>query len=160
MEYTFRSWLEVVFDGVELLDTRCPCSAVVDWCPDCFIQAFLAYVVASLEVRWATWLDISDIVFVRITTDVLSTCVAVAIFASARVWSCCISVRSSALACAACTCAAQPSIFEVLEDLWVSLKTRAKWALEFLHVYCFVFFETIVGNRLSIARIFWCLCTP
>ena len=53
-------------------------------------------------MRVATWLDSSDIVFVTSATDVLSACVAVARFASARVWSCCISVKSAALDCAAC----------------------------------------------------------
>ena len=57
-------------------------------------------------VRVATWLNSSDIVFVRSTTNVMLACVAVERFASARVWSCCISVKSAALDFAACTFAA------------------------------------------------------
>ena len=62
--------------------------------------------VASFAVRLETWIDSSDIVFVGSATDVLSYCVAVARFASARVWSYCISVKSAALDCAAFTFAA------------------------------------------------------
>ena len=112
-----------------LLDARCPCPAVVDCCPDFFIHIFLACAVASFAVSSATWLDSSKIVFASSATDVLSACVAVTRFASARVCSCCISVSSSAFACAACTCATYPSVLEVLEDLLISLKDRAKWAL-------------------------------
>ena len=71
-----------------------------------FRRLFLERAVASFAVRVLTWVESSDIVFVNSVTKVLSACVAVAIFASARVWSCCILVKSSALACAARTFAA------------------------------------------------------
>ena len=77
-------------------------------------------------MRVATWLDRSDNIFVSSATDVLSYFVAVAIFARARVWSCRISVKSATLACVACTFVAYPSVFEILDDLWVSLKALAK----------------------------------
>ena len=89
-----------------------------------FSQEFLACAVASFAVWVATWLDSSDIVFVSSATDVMLACVPVARFASTRVCSCCTLVKSAALACAACTFAAQPSVFQVLDDLWVSLKAR------------------------------------
>ena len=73
--YTLRYWLEIGSDGVELLDTRCHCPAVVYWCPNFLIRSFSDCAVASFAVRWATWLDISDIVFVSSATDVLSACV-------------------------------------------------------------------------------------
>ena len=82
--------------------------------------------VASFAVMVATWLDSSEIVFVSRATEVLSSCVAVARFASSRVWSYCISVKSATLACAACTFAAYPLVFEVFDDLWVSLKDQTK----------------------------------
>ena len=71
-------------------------------------------------------LDSSKIVFVNSVTEVMSACVAVARFASTRVWSCCILVKSAALAFADCRFAAYPSVFEVLDGLQVSLKARAK----------------------------------
>ena len=86
-----------------------------------FRQALLDCAVASFVVRVATWLDISDIVFVNSVTDVLSACVAVARFTSARVWSCCLLVKSATLDCEACTIDAYPLVFEVLDDLLVSL---------------------------------------
>ena len=72
-----------VSDGVVLLDARCPCPAVVDFCPDFFILTFSGCAVASFVVSSAIWLDSSETVFVRSATNVLSACVAVAIFASA-----------------------------------------------------------------------------
>ena len=68
-----------------------------------FTRVFSDCAVASFAVKVATWIDISDIFFMSSATDVLLDCVAVAIFASARVWSCCISEKSAALDCAACT---------------------------------------------------------
>ena len=117
-----------------MLDAQCPYPAVVDFCPDFFILSFLACAVASFSVSSATWLDSSKIVFVSSATDVVLACAEVARFASARVWSCCISVNSSAFACAACTCDTHSSVLEVLEDLLVSLKAQAKWVLKFPHV--------------------------
>ena len=61
---------------------------MVDWCPDFFIQEFLTCDVASFYMSIATWPESSEIVFVSSATDVLSDCVAVERFASARVWSC------------------------------------------------------------------------
>ena len=81
---------------------------------------------ASFAVRVETWFESSKIAFVNSATEVLLDCVAVARFASARVWSCCISVNSSALACVDCTFAAYPLVFEVLDDLRVSLNALAK----------------------------------
>ena len=133
-EYRFWSWGGFVSNGVVVLDAICPCPAVVDCCPDFFICAFSACTVASFAVSSATWLESSEIVFVRSTNDSLSACVAVTRFASARVWSCCISVNISAFACAAWTCATYPSVLEVLENLLVSLKARAKWVLKFPHI--------------------------
>ena len=133
-EYRLRFWSGFVSDGIVLLDARCPFSAVVDWCPYFFIRAFSACAVASFDLISAIWLEISEIVFVSSATDVLSASVAVARLASARVWSYCILVNSSSYACAACTCTTYPSVLEVLEDLLVSLKARAKWDLKFLHV--------------------------
>ena len=74
-----------VSDGVVLLDARCPCPDVVDFCPDLFILAFFACAVASFAVISATWLDSSEIVFMSKVTDVWSACVAVARFTSAWV---------------------------------------------------------------------------
>ena len=98
-------------------------------------REFLDCAVASFVVRSATWLEISEIVFVNSTTEVLSACVAVARFSSATVWSCYNSVKSAALACAVCIFAAYPSVFEVLDDLCVSLKALSKWALNLLQVF-------------------------
>ena len=84
------------------------------------------YTVSSFAVRVAAWLDSYEIVFVNSATKVMSEFVAVAIFASARVWSHCILVKSATLACAECTFTAYPSVFEVLDEFWVSLKARAK----------------------------------
>ena len=64
-----------------LLDARCPCLAVVDFCPNFFIRAFSACAVTSFSVSSATWPDSSKIIFVSSVTDVLSACVAVARFA-------------------------------------------------------------------------------
>ena len=116
-----------------MLDARCPCPAVVDFCPDFFILAFLACAVAIFAVSSATWPESFEIVFVSSATNVLSACVVVARFVSTRVWSCCILVNSSALDCAACTCATYSLVLEVLETLLVSLKAQAKWALKFPH---------------------------
>ena len=74
-------------------------------------REFLDCAVASFAVRLATWLEISEIVFVNSTTEVLSACVAVARFSSATVWSCYNSVKSAALACGVCIFAAYPSVF-------------------------------------------------
>ena len=71
--------------------------------PIFFSQEFSDCAVASFAVRVATWLNSYDIVFVSSATDVMLDCVAVAEFSSTRVWSCCISVKIYALACAACT---------------------------------------------------------
>ena len=116
------------------MDARFPCPDLVYFCPDFLIRAFSACAVARFAVISANWLESSEIVFVSRATDVLSACVAVAIFTSARVWSCCMSVNSSAFAYAACTCAPYPSVLEVLEYLLVSLKARAKRVLKFTHV--------------------------
>ena len=59
------------------------CSAEAEQCTNFFIRAFLECDVASFAVRVDN--DISAIVFVNSATKVLSVCVAVAIFASARV---------------------------------------------------------------------------
>ena len=90
--------------------------------PDFFRRAFSVCAVACFGVRVANWPKSSDIVFVNSATEVLSACVAVAIFSSANMWSCCILVKSTELACAVCKFAAYLSVFEVLDDLWVSLK--------------------------------------
>ena len=116
------------------MDARCLWSAVVEQSPDFLIRAFSSCAVVSFAVRWATCIDSSDIVFMRSATDVLSACVAVARFASARVWYYWILVKSATLACAACTCDTQPLVFEVLEGIQVSLKSQVKWALKLLHV--------------------------
>ena len=50
----------------------------------------------------ANWPDSSEIVFVSSANEVLLAYVAVVRFTSARVWSCYISVKSVALACADC----------------------------------------------------------
>ena len=113
-EYRFRSWLGLGSDGFVLLDTRCPCPAVVDCCPDFFIREFPACTVASFAVISATCPDISETIFVSSMTDVLSACVSVVRFASARVWSCCILVKSSAFACEAFTCDTYPLVLKVL----------------------------------------------
>ena len=91
-----------------------------------FRRAFLECAVDSFTVRVATWVDISDIVFVNIATEVLSDCVAVARFASTRVWSYCILVNSTALDCDDFTFSAYPLVFRVLDDLWVTLNALAK----------------------------------
>ena len=82
--------------------------------------------VASFAVRVATWLDSSEIVFVTIVTKVMLACVAVERFARARVWYCCILVKSAALACVMYTFATFPSVFEVLDDILVLLKARVR----------------------------------
>ena len=69
---------------------------MVDCCPDFFIGTFSACTVAIFAVSFATWPDISKIVSVSSVTDVLSDCVEVARFASAKVWSCYNSVNISA----------------------------------------------------------------
>ena len=102
LEYTWRSWFEFGSYGVELMDARWPCSAGVDRCPKFSSQAFSDCAVASFAVRVTNWLNSFEIIFVSSATNVLSACVAVTRFASARVWSCCISVKSAALACAVC----------------------------------------------------------
>ena len=57
---------------------------------------------------------------VKIASNVLSDCVAVAIFSNSIVCSCCISTNNATLACVDCTLTAYPLVFEVLEDLCVS----------------------------------------
>ena len=79
------------------------------------------WIALSFAVRVATWLDSSDIVFVNSATEVLSACVAVARFARARVWYCCILAKRAPLDCVACTFAEYPLVFEVLDDILVSL---------------------------------------
>ena len=91
-----------------------------------FRRAFLDCGIASFAVRVATCLENSKIVFVNSAAEVLLACVAVARFASARVWPCCISVKSAALTCVAFTFSEYPLVFKVLADLWVSLNARAK----------------------------------
>ena len=71
-----------------------------------FSQKFSDCAVASFTVRVATWIDSSEIASISSKTYVMLACVAIAIFASSRVWSYCISVKSAPLACAACTFAA------------------------------------------------------
>ena len=83
--------------------------------PIFFRRAFWDCAVVSFAVRVASWLDSSDTVFMIRETEVLSDCVAVVRFASARLWSCCILVKISALACAECMSAAYPLVFEVLD---------------------------------------------
>ena len=95
-------------------------------CPDLFIQVFSDCAIASFAVRVVTWDDSSANVFVNSATDVLLDCVLIARFASYMVWSCCISVKNAVLACADCTLAAYPLVFEVLDDLCVYLNTLAK----------------------------------
>ena len=136
-EYRFRSWIGIGSDGVLLMDTWCPCLAVVDCCPDFFIPAFSSCVVAIFAMSSATCPYSSEIVFVSNVTNILSAFVVVARFASARVWSCYISVKFSAFACAACTCAMYPSVLEILEDILFSLKAQTKQALKFPHVLSF-----------------------
>ena len=133
-EYRLQSCGGFVSDEVVLMDARCPFPAIVDSCPDLLIRAFSACAMVSFAVSSTTWLESSEIVFVSSATNVLSACVAVARLASAWVWYCCISVNSSAFACAACTCATYLSFLEVFEDILVSLKARAKWVLKFTHV--------------------------
>ena len=72
-------------------------------------------------MRLEAWVEGSAIVFVNNETNVLLDCVAVAIFVSAKVWSCCILVNNDALDFADCTFASYPLVFEVLGDLRVSL---------------------------------------
>ena len=143
-----------------LLDTRCTFPAVVDYCPDFFIRVFSACNLASFAVSSATWLDSSEIVFVSSATDVLSACVVVARFASARVWYCCISVNSSAFACALFTCATYPSVLGFLKGLLVSLKVRAKWVLKFPPSCHFASCVTNHGNCLDKGHIYQCWNSP
>ena len=133
-EYSLRSWGGFVSNGVVLLDAPCPCPAVVNCFPDLFIHAFLACAMASFAVSSATWLESSEIVFVSSANNVLSAYVAVVRFASARVYSCLISVNSYAFACASYMYAIYPLVLEFLEDLLISLKARSKWVLKFPHV--------------------------
>ena len=97
-------------------------------------QALSDCSIARFAVRVATWVDISAIIFINIATGVLSACVDVARFTSAMVWSCCISLNNTALACADFTLSAYPLVFEVLEDLFVSLNAIGKWDLKLLQV--------------------------
>ena len=103
--------------GVPALDTQCP---------DLLRRVFSDCSVESFAVREVTSIVRSAIVLVKSTTNFLSVCVAVARFANAIVWSCCITVNNAVLACADCTLAAYTLVFEVLEDLRVSLKDIAK----------------------------------
>ena len=91
-----------------------------------FRRAFADYAVVDFAVRVVTWLEILEIVFFNSATENVSSCVAIAIFASARVWSCCILVKIAALACADFTLASYPSVFKVMDDIQVSLNTLAK----------------------------------
>ena len=77
-------------------------------------------------MRVETWVESSVIFFVNSSNDVLSACVAVAIFANAMVWSQCILVNNAALACTDCTLAEYASVLEVLDDLRVYLNALAK----------------------------------
>ena len=85
---------------------------------------------ANTAVRVSTLLESSNIVFVNSTTEVQSDWVAVVIFASARVYYCCIWVKIAALPCVACTFAAYTLFLDVLDNLWNSLK-----ALKLLQVF-------------------------
>ena len=73
------------------VDITVPEQILSDWakqCPDFFRREFLDCAVVSFALRVATWLDSSEIFFVSSATEVMSACVAVVRFASARVWSC------------------------------------------------------------------------
>ena len=74
------------------------------------------------------------IVFINSATNVLLACVVVAIFASAMVCSCCISVNNAALNFVDCTLDVYPSVFEVIEDLRVYSNALAKGALKLIQV--------------------------
>ena len=72
-------------------------------------------------MRIVTRFDSSANIFFNITKKILSACVDVARFASAMLWSCYILVNKAALDCADCILAAYPLVFDVLDDLRVSL---------------------------------------
>ena len=74
------------------------------------------------------------IVLVKSGTDVLLDCVVVAIFDNAIVWSCCVNVNNAALPCVDFAFSTYPLVFEVLEDLRVSLNALMKWVLKLLQV--------------------------
>ena len=133
-EYTLRSWVEFWSDGFGFLYARWPCSSGAKRCTNFSRRAFSDCAIVSFAVRVATWIDISEIVFVNSATEVVSACVAIAIFDSARVWSCYILAKIAALVCVACTFDTYTLVFEVLDDLQVSLKAWAKWALKLLQV--------------------------
>ena len=84
-EYRLKSCGGFVSNGVVLLDARCQFPAVVDCCPDFLTRAFSACSVARFLESSVTWLESSEIVFMRSTSDILSACVAVARFAIAWV---------------------------------------------------------------------------
>ena len=98
----------------------------------CISQDRRFLIAPSLALRWGWWLELiaPRFFFLNIATNVLSACFAVAIFASAVVWYCYISVNNVALACAYFTLVAYPSVFKVLEDLRFSLNDLANWALK------------------------------
>ena len=104
-----------------MLDARWPYLAGAKQCPVFFRRTFSNFAVTIFVFRVANFLKSSEILFVNSATEVLSACFAVTRFASTRVWSCCILVKSAALAYADCTCAAYTLVFEVLDDIWVSL---------------------------------------
>ena len=116
--------LEQIIIGLGLIVGRT--MFVLEQFSDVFRRAFSECAVASFAVRIATWIESSEIAFVNSVTEVLPACVAVARFSRARVWSCCILVKIAALACLACTFAAYPSVFEVLDDIQFYLNALAK----------------------------------
>ena len=75
----------------------------------------------TLPTKYLSGVESSTIVFVNGATEVLLACVSVARFTSARVWFFYILVKCDVLACVDCTFEAYPSVFKVLDDLWVSL---------------------------------------
>ena len=124
--------LEQIIIGLGLIVGRT--ISVLEQFSDVFRRAFSECAVASFAVRIATWIESSEIAFVNSTTKVLSACVAIARFASASVWSLCILVKSATLACAGCTFAAYPLVFEVMHYISVSFIALVKRALKLLQV--------------------------
>ena len=91
--------------------------------------------VTSFAVKVVVWVESSVIVFVNNSTAVLLACVASERFASAIVWSWCVSVKNAVLTCVDCILATYPLVFEVMYDLRVSLNALAKWDFKFLQVF-------------------------
>ena len=84
-------------------------------------------------VRLVTWDDSSAIVFVNSAINFLSDCVAIARFASAMVWYCCILVNNAVLDCEDCTLAAYPS-FSKFKFNWCGFLVKIKQCGKFKNV--------------------------